>query len=481
MRPIRWLAVIAAVAILFAACSSDDSDDTTTTAAEADGDETTTTAAQETTTTAATEDTEAPTDDDAMAAGVCDGVIDGPVTVQAWNHAGQGIEQDLMIELVDEFNATVGPEKGVTLEMEYLPDGTYNQAVQSAAVAGDLPDALDFDGPFLYSYAWSGNLVPIDSCVPSDLLDNLLPSIIDQGTYDGQLYSVGYFDSGLGMYAWRSVLEDNGIRIPEGPDDAWTAEEFDEILATLQGAGFDTPLDIKWYYGGGSTAEWYTYGFSPVIQSAGADLIDRTTYDTSEGVVNSPEAVDALTTFQSWVEAGYVDLEAVDDLPFQNAEIPLSWVGHWVYTPYKEALGDELVVVPLPDFGQGSATGMGSWNWGISDTAEEPDAVWAWYEFLLSDAVQEKWSGTVGSPPATFTAVETLPVFSEGGDLNIYIVQLQSSAVPRPQTPAYPTITNSFGQAFADIMLGADVQSTLDGVAADIDEDLEANSFYPTQ
>ena len=458
----KLLVLLAALALVAAACGGDDDAETTTTSGD--------------TGTTQTSTTEPP-----MAEGICDGVIDGPVTVSAWNHAGQGAEQDLMIELVDDFNATVGPEKGVTLEMEYLPDGTYNEAVQSAAVAGDLPDALDFDGPFLYSYAWAGNLAPIDSCVPDDIRNDLLPSIIDQGTFGGQLYSVGYFDSGLGLYAWRSVLEDNGIRIPESPADAWTVDEFEDALATLQAAGFDTPLDIKWYYGGASTSEWYTYGFSPVIQSAGADLIDRTTFETADGVVNSAEAVEALTRFQSWVDAGYVDLESVDDLPFQNAEIPLSWVGHWLYVPYKEALGDDLVVVPLPDFGQGSATGMGSWNWGIASTAEEADAVWAWYEYLLSDDVQQRWSTAIGAPPATLSGVAALPVFAEGGDLDIYIEQLQTSAVPRPQTPAYPTITTSFGQAFADILLGADVQSTLDKVAADIDADLEANEFYPIQ
>jgi multiple sugar transport system substrate-binding protein len=29
--------------------------------------------------------------------------------------------------------------------------------VRAAAAGGNLPDVLDFDGPFLYNYAWSGN------------------------------------------------------------------------------------------------------------------------------------------------------------------------------------------------------------------------------------------------------------------------------------------------------------------------------------
>ncbi|MEE8600352.1 sugar ABC transporter substrate-binding protein [Euzebya tangerina] len=412
-------------------------------------------------------------------AAACDGEIDEPVTVTAWNHAGQGNEQDLMTEQIADFNAGPGAELGVTVAVEFLPDGTYVETVQSAAATGDLPDALDFDGPFLYNYAWADNLIPIDSCVPDDVERNLLPSILAQGTYDGELYSVGTFESGLGIYASRSVLEENDIRIPTSPRDAWSAQEFDEILRTLQAAGFEHPLDIKWYYGGGATAEWYTYGFSPVIQSAGADLIDRSDYRSADGIVNSPEAVAALELFQQWAEDGLIDLESTDDLPFQEGTVPLSWVGHWLYGPYEEALGDDLVVVPLPDFGEGSVTGQGSWNWGISSTAEEPDAVWAFYEFLLSDEQQLRWSSTIGAPPATQSAAASSELFGPGGDLEIYIDQLSTSSVARPQTPAYPAITESFGAAFANILLGADVQSELDRVADEIEQDLVANDFYP--
>jgi multiple sugar transport system substrate-binding protein len=411
------------------------------------------------------------------AAGVCDGVIDGATTVKAWVHQGQTAEQEKMTDLVSRFNSGPGAEKGVTVEIEYIPDAAYNATVQSGAVAGDLPDALDFDGPNTYNYAWSGNLVPIDSCVTDEVRNNLLPSIIDQGTYNDQLYSVGYFDSGVGIWAWRSVLEENGIRIPAGPADAWSVDEFSEAMKTLKAAGFKSALASQYYYGG----EWYTYGFAPIIQSAGGDLIDRETFQTADGVLNGPESVGAMTTWQQWVKDGLVDIEAVDDLPFQQKEIPLQWVGHWLYTPNKDALGDDLVILPLPDFGKGTVSPSGSWNWGITKNATEPDAVWAWLEFLLSDEVVVEWSGELGNPPATKTGVDKLPVFQPDGDMGIFIEGLKTTAVPRPATPGYPAITLAFQQAFADITQGADVQSTLDKAAATINEDLEANQFYPTQ
>lgn len=174
------------------------------------------------------------------------------------------------------------------------------------------------------------------------------------------------------------------------------------------------------------------------MQSAGGDLIDRTTYETADDVLNGPEAVEAMTTWQQWIESGYVDIEAVDDLPFQQKEIPIQWVGHWLYTPNKAALGDDLVVLPLPDFGEGAVSPSGSWNWGISQTAEEPDAVWAWLEFLLSDETVVEWSGELGNPPATKSAITELPVFQPEGDMGIFSTtwrRLPSRGLRRPPTP----------------------------------------------
>jgi multiple sugar transport system substrate-binding protein len=54
----------------------------------------------------------------------------------------------------------------------------------------------------------------------------------------------------------------------------------------------------------------------------------------------------------------------------------------------------------------------------------------------------------------------------------------QQMAVPRPETPAYPVISNVFDKAVKDIMNGADVKTTLDGAVKDIDSNIASNSGY---
>jgi len=60
------------------------------------------------------------------------------------------------------------------------------------------------------------------------------------------------------------------------------------------------------------------------------------------------------------------------------------------------------------------------------------------------------------------------------------VQQLQNGvAVPRPITPAYPTITTAFQVAVSNIVAGANVKSVLDAAVKKIDQDIHDNNGYP--
>src|SRR5699024_3946454 len=159
---------------------------------------------------------------------------------------------------------------------------------------GDLPCLLDMDGPIVPNWAWAGYIQPLG--ISSEITDSLLPTAV--GMWDDEVYSAGYWDAALAIFARQSVLEANDIRIPT-VDEPWTAEEFDAALRTLQGAGYETAIDI----GAEDVGEWWPYAYSPFLQSFGGDLIDRDTYLSADGVLNGPEAV----AFGEWFQGLFAD------------------------------------------------------------------------------------------------------------------------------------------------------------------------------
>ncbi|HYP95545.1 MAG TPA: extracellular solute-binding protein [Mycobacterium sp.] len=408
----------------------------------------------------------------------CDGKLSGtiPTYITAWFHdsGANTDEAQILHEQVSAFNAT---EQQVQVKLITLPVGDYAQQVQAAAAHGGLPDLLDFDGPNLYNYAWSGKLKPIDSCVSKSLREDLLPSIIEQGSYANRQWGVGTFDSGLGLYVRPSILTKAGIRIPSSPADAWTADEFTTVLQRLRQAGFERPLDLQLNE---PNPEWYTYGFAPAVWSASGDLIDRTDYRTVDGFLNGPGAVNAFTIMQRWFTQGYVDPNATGDA-FEQSRSPISWIGHWFYDRYSKAFPGDIRIVPLPNFGERTATDSGSWQWGITSNATDGDAVWRFLQFLLRPAEVLRMTRANGAIPATRSAVRISPDFAAGGPKHLYIEQLEDGvARSRPQTPAYPALSAAFARAFNEAVLQErPVGASLDAAARRVERDLSEHQYYP--
>jgi multiple sugar transport system substrate-binding protein len=407
----------------------------------------------------------------------CRGKLSGTTYITVWFHASAsvGAESQTMVGQVAAFNRS---QRQVRVKLITLPEGDYGQQVASAAASGNLPDVLDFDGPNLYNYAWAGDLKPLDSCLTQRQRADLLPSIRQQGTYEGRTWGVGTFDSGLGLYVRKSILRRAGISIPTDPAHAWTAAQFTRILTRLRALGYHKPLDLQISYGP-KAPEWNTYGFAPAVWSAGGDLIDRNGYRRALGFMNGAPAVHALTIIQGWAKAGYVNPNR-NGMAFEEGKTPISWVGHWLFDAYSKAFPGDVQIVPLPRFGSHDATDMGSWQWGITANASNGDAAWRFISFLLHPAQIVRMTRANGAIPGTYSAIRLSPRFAVGGPEHLYVEQLESGvARPRPQTAAYPALTAAYANAFQRIVVDLrPVKPTLDAAARSVTADLTAHGYY---
>ncbi len=398
--------------------------------------------------------------------------------ISVWTHMLPGsIEGDVFAKTVKEFELA---QDEYTIQVVSISPEIYADRIIGSAQSGILPCALEFDGPYLYNFVWSGYLQPIDRFVSPALKADFLPSIIAQGTYNGQLYSVGQFEAGMMLYGNRRYLQAAGVRIAtfEKP---WNLAEFEQALEKLTALPeVEYAIDMKVNYG---RSEFYTYGFSPIVQSFGGDLIDRRTYKQASGVLDGPRSVEAMKHFQSWFEKGWAGRSAdTDDDFYGTKKAALAWVGTWMYKPHSEGLGKDLVVMPLPDFGSGPKTTMGNWSWSISNNCQDSTGAWAFIEFLLTPKEMLRMTNESGGPPSRRSVLAQSQLYGKAGPLYIVWQQLDSDRiVPRPITPAYATISKVFAKAVDNIIYGADVKKELSLAAQKIDQDINAHQGYPVK
>jgi multiple sugar transport system substrate-binding protein len=395
-----------------------------------------------------------------------------------WAHQGKDTEVAALNDAVANFNAS---QSDVTVKLTLVPEADYTTTVQSTS-ATDLPDILELDGPTLASFVYDKKVTPIDGYVSQATIDNATESNVQEGTLDGKLYALAQFNSGLGLCANKEMLDAAGVSYPTSIDTAWTADEFLAALKTLAAANDSGyALDIKENYGLGG--EWGTYAFSPLLQSAGGNLIAD---NKASGVLDGAESVAAMTAFQSWMP--YVDPDD-DDSALVNGRVAISWCGHWLYPGYADALGANLVILPLPNMGNGAKTGAGSWTWGMGSSTQQGAAAGKFLDYLLNDENVAAMTAANGAPPATKSVFAADKLYSAGGPLELWGKQLDAGcnadaitadcvSVLRPLTAGYPVITSEFASALAAIATGDDVQSALTGAATTIDQSFADNNNY---
>ena len=392
-----------------------------------------------------------------------------PTVLSLWRHETRDDELQQSFAAIERFNTE---QDRWQIEVETLPQGTYTSAITASALAEQLPCILDLDQPVVPNFAWSGHLRPLDALVSDETLAALNEG--GKGYYKGSVYSVGQFDIVLVLFARRSVLERYGIRIAT-QSAPYTAAEFRDILRHIKSespASF--PLDLN----SRNDGEWVAYGYSPWVQSAGGDLIDRSTYLNADGFINGPEASEVAYWYKSLFDEQLAEQRTVDDQALIQGRSVFHYTGSWEVNRYTELFGDDLVVMPPPDFGDGPRVGAGSWHWGITSACPDPEGAAEFLEFLMRPDEIADLSDVRGQIPTTDAGAVQSRYFHPDAAYRMLYDYARNYAVKRPETPGYPTISSAFEKAFLDIRYGRNVQDALDTAADAIEYDIDRNRGY---
>ncbi|MCI8268291.1 MAG: extracellular solute-binding protein [Lachnospiraceae bacterium] len=389
---------------------------------------------------------------------------DGSVELTIWVHETESSDEGkLYAKLIGEFNEKYAGQYHATLsQIARSGDaGGYDDKINAAISNGGLPDVFTVDGVTVAQYADAGAIVPIDEYFTSEELSDFNPSIIQQGTYDGKLYTLGAMDSSVGIFYNKDMFEAAGIT-PATAENPWTLDELTEAakkLTTDDCFGITMSLDAK--------DETIIYFFLPLIQSQGSNIVSEDGL-LAEGYMNGEAAVNVLTWIKDMADNGYVSATPAEN-SFELKQAAMALTGAWEPANLAKFPDVNWGLMPMAKYDSGSqaVSACGSWTFAVSGQCAENKKKGAaeLVRFMTSTEAAAGMFAANSMPPSRQSAFSEIAEFGQE-PLSVFQYQLTNTAKARPVSVNYAVASNQFATAVQNVLTGMDVKEALDQAVA---------------
>jgi len=345
----------------------------------------------------------------------------------------------------------------IDLQFEIIPYSDLSTKEMVACQSSVGPDIMWQSYAWTNSFAKKGLLMSYsDYLAKSDAIDlenDFDPVALELGTVDSKIYGLPWSMEAMCLVYNKQMFKDAGLD-PESPPKNWA-----EVIEYAQKLTVDTDGDgAPNQYGYGSVGNltgntWFR--FIPELWSAGGQVANE---DMTESILNSPEAIEAITYYtelltkyhvapESTVSNGAAEVRTL----FNNQNVAMYVDGQAAVKNIQKDAPDIEVGVALWPGKEGPANaGLGGYYIATPKNAANPDDAWTFIEYFLSKEVQEYFPIAF---PANLKARDTDRFTDEISQ--IFATQLGNTAnfQPLPDTPAAQ-----------EIMLNA-LQSILSGIS----------------
>lgn len=307
-------------------------------------------------------------------------------TISLWT-VFTGSDGDILREIVEKYNAE--NEKGITVEMDIMPNDTLQQKLPAAISTNTAPDMVLFGIEYLAPYVSSGSLESIDDFWDVTGLDagNYAENVVEYSKHDGVLYGVPMQYNSTYLYWNKDLFEAAGLD-PEAPPA--TLDELAQYAEKLTDAskgqyGFAMPVNVT---------------YPQFIWANGGDINDP---EAGTNLLDSAENLATLEWMYDLAVNKKVSPEAVTgsdaDAMLQNGQVAMYMSGPWQINGLNE-LGVNYGVGAVPAGTAGQFSTAGGCSYMIPAGTDEAAKALA-YDFMaywLSDEVLKEWSMRNGFP-----------------------------------------------------------------------------------
>lgn len=419
--------------------------------------------------------------------------------ITVWTQASDDHPEGMMFRSrVDRYNKA-NPD-GFQIKLENITragaGSGYIDKLNAAINARKVPDIFTLDGPDVAAYADAEVIAPLEGLIDAAFTSGFTPSMMEQGTVNGKLYALGYQDSAVAI-TYNEALFDllpDGVKesVPSSDED-WTWEEFynlavefnnlrtnPETMDIPEVADLVTIVDFLLSDVTESAFETPTYFLTPLLWSNGGALIAEDGL-TVDGVLNSPENVEALTLFGRFF-SNDLALPVEPKKAFHKGQAAMAVAGFWFIPELTSVYPDlKFRTLRYPKFRanfDGSFTPSGSWAFvassAIDPSSERGKAIVEILEWMTNDEAATEYYIANGAVPGRINALSVIdtntdnPYHNEAWEVLAFQIRERNKA--RPVSVGYPYLSQTFAR---DIILGGIAQKQVDtpeGVKEVLDE-----------
>lgn len=382
-----------------------------------------------------------------------------PITINFWHHySAQSAENEtLMNVLIPKFEEENPGYKVNAVSHEWAD---LHDKILISASSNTLPDVARLDIAWVPEFQKMGILVPLDQEMDGfdTVAAQLLPSAMSTGVVKGNSYALALNTNTKILFYNEDALKEAGLAVPK------TMEEMVTAAKSLSGTN-ENGQQI-WGLNEPALAGWNTL---PWIWSNGGKITNED-YTKATGYLNSAETVAAVTMLAELYREGAFSGFNSGDIPmtdgFGTGRYMMLLEGPWKTAELAGAYPDFAYgTSEVPAGSAGSISVLGGEDIAMFTTGNKEGA-WKFMQFMTSKYAEEEMA-KCGQIPVNLEALESDTVKNAAFAPFLDAI---TTAQTRPPVASWSEIDNELTVAISDIIInGAEVQATLDTLAAKVD------------
>ena len=357
-----------------------------------------------------------------------------------------GVEGDALKEAAREYES----QTGVRVQIVELPyeDLFAKELIDLNAQTGAY-DLVMLDDPWFPRFATQDHLTDLAPLYekrgqpgPDDDFVKTSLALCKHPYETGALYALPYVGNSQLFFYRKDLFEKHSLKEPATWDDVLTAAR---VIQERENA--TSERRVYGYVMRAARGNSAVADFMPIFWAFGAEMFDpdgRPTVNSTEGI----SALRFMLDLGKFSPPGYASFNATEvsaHLLQGTAAMSINWPA-WISAfsdPAKSKVAGRMEFTVMPGAKAGGRAEIGNWLIAIPRAAKNTDRA---FDFLVwaTSAEQMKKSALRGNPPtrrSVFNDKELLEKFPA------YPAQLRSleSSRPRPRTPLWNEIENTFG------------------------------------